>query len=159
MEKINIICVDDQREVLSAVLKDLSSLADIFQLEDCESANETLALMDELDAQGEHIALLISDHVMPEKTGIELLSEVFVDPRFRHTKKILLTGQATHVDTINAINHAGIDRYFEKPWQAEDLLKAAKILITHYVFDVGLDYQDYQSGLDTQTVLERLSVS
>ena len=37
MEKINIICVDDQREVLSAVLKDLAPLADIFHIEDCEA--------------------------------------------------------------------------------------------------------------------------
>lgn len=30
MEKLNIICVDDQREVLSAVLKDLAPLNDFF---------------------------------------------------------------------------------------------------------------------------------
>ena len=40
MEIINIICVDDQREVLSAVLQDLSPLADYFNIEDCESAIE-----------------------------------------------------------------------------------------------------------------------
>lgn len=67
MEKINIICVDDQREVLDAVLKDLASLSKVFHIEDCESADEALALMDDLDAEGEHIALVISDHVMPEE--------------------------------------------------------------------------------------------
>lgn len=159
MEKINIICVDDQREVLSAVLKDLSVLSSVFHIEDCESAKEALELMDALDAEGEHIALLISDHVMPEKTGVELLTEVSVDPRFRHTKKILLTGQATHNDTIDAINNARIERYFEKPWQADVLLNAAKKLITHYVFDVGLDHGDYLIGLDTNVILERLSVN
>ncbi len=159
MEKINIICVDDQPEVLCAVLKDLSVLSDIFNLEGCESPSEVLALMDALDADGEHVALLISDHVMPEKTGVQLLSEISHDPRFRHTKKILLTGQATHIDTIDAINHAQIDRYFEKPWQPEPLLKTTQTLITHYVFDAGLDYQDYGSALNTEVILERIATS
>ena len=156
MDKLNVICVDDQREVLSAVLQDLEPLAAWLNIEDCESADEVLALMDDLDAEGEHIALLISDHVMPGKTGVELLSEVHRDRRFAHTKKILLTGQATHTDTINAINAAGINQYFEKPWQAEVLVDAIKRLVTEYIFDVGLDYTEFQSHLDQQVVLERL---
>ena len=118
MEKLNLICVDDQREVLSAVVQDLEPLASWLNIEDCESAQEVLDLIDELDAEGEHITVIVSDHVMPGKTGVELLTDVFHDSRFPNTKKILLTGQATHTDTINAINAAGIDRYFEKPWQA-----------------------------------------
>ncbi|WP_407330524.1 response regulator [Enterovibrio sp. 27052020O] len=156
MEKVNIICVDDQREVLDAVLKDLAPLAVAFHIEDCESADEALALMDDLDAEGEHVALIISDHVMPEKTGVELLTEVSLDPRFRATRKVLLTGQATHADTIEAINSARIERYFEKPWQASALQEAAKKLVTHFVFDSGLDYRDYQPVLDTQVILDRL---
>lgn len=53
MEKLNIICVDDQREVLSAVLQDLEPLSRWINIEDCESADEALDLMDDLDAQGE----------------------------------------------------------------------------------------------------------
>ncbi|MCC4797305.1 hypothetical protein BCT30_06440 [Enterovibrio norvegicus] len=156
MEKINIICVDDQREVLSAVLKDLAPLADIFHIEDCESADEALELIDELDAEGEHVALIISDHVMPGKTGVELLTEVSAGTRFSHTRKMLLTGQATHADTIEAINSACIDRYFEKPWKAELLCDAAKALVTQYIFDLGIDYRDYQDALDTTVVFARL---
>ena len=106
MDKLNLICVDDQREVLSAVLQDLQSLSQWLNIEDCESADEVLELMDELDAEGEMIALIISDHVMPGKTGVELLTEISKDSRFIHTRKVLLTGQATHTDTINAINSA-----------------------------------------------------
>ncbi len=59
MDKLNLICVDDQREVLSAVLQDLQSLSQWLNIEDCESADEVLELMDELDAEGEMIALII----------------------------------------------------------------------------------------------------
>lgn len=156
MDRLNVICVDDQREVLSAVLQDLESLSDWLNIEDCESAAEVLELMDELDAQGEHIAVLVSDHVMPGKTGVELLTEVSQDSRFVETKKILLTGQATHTDTINAINQAGIDQYFEKPWKAQILVEAIRTLTTEYIFDVGLDYSDYHQHLDQNVVLKRL---
>lgn len=157
MDKLNIICVDDQREVLSAVLKDLSSLNEFFHVEDCESADEALELMDELDAEGEYIALVISDHVMPGKTGVELLTEISQDARFIRTKKVLLTGQATHQDTISAINRARIESYFEKPWKADALLLTARSLITEYIFDMGLDYQPWIDILDNSVVFRRLS--
>ena len=156
MEKLNIICVDDQREVLSAVLKDLAPLNDFFNVEDCESADEALELMDDLDAEGEFIALVISDHVMPGKNGVELLTDVTNDSRFIKTKKILLTGQATHQDTIAAINQARIESYFEKPWDAETLVNCARTLLTEYIFDMGFDYQEWGEILDNTTVLRRL---
>ncbi|EMD79444.1 chemotaxis protein CheY [Vibrio diabolicus E0666] len=156
MEKLNVICVDDQREVLSAVLQDLEPLHQWLNIEDCESAGEVLELMDELDAEGEMIALIISDHVMPGKTGVELLTDVSQDSRFVRTRKVLLTGQATHTDTINAINSAGIDRYFEKPWQASQLIECVRNLVTQYIFDMGLDYTQYHEHLDQSVVFERL---
>ncbi|MBY8071827.1 response regulator [Vibrio fluvialis] len=156
MEKLNIICVDDQREVLSAVLQDLEPLATWLNIEDCESAYEVLDLMDDLDAQGEHIALIISDHVMPGKTGVDLLTEVAEDSRFKGTKKVLLTGQATHSDTINAINAAGIDRYFEKPWNTKALVECVRSLVTEYVFERGMDYTEWHDHLDQKIVLARL---
>lgn len=156
MEKLNLICVDDQREVLSAVLQDLSPLKVWVNIEECESADEALTLLDDLDSEGEHIALVISDHVMPGKNGVELLTDISHDYRFLRTKKVLLTGQATHQDTITAINHARIESYIEKPWDANELLVLATRLITEYVFDKGLDYTDYQDHLDQKVVLDRL---
>ena len=156
MSKFNVICIDDQREVLSAVLQDLQPLSTWLNIEECESADEALELMEELDAEGQRIALVISDHVMPDKSGVELLTEIASDSRFTSTRKILLTGQATHTDTINAINQAGIDHYFDKPWVSETLVACVRKLVTHYVFDTGLDYMAYQTYLDSGVVLERL---
>ncbi|WCE28641.1 response regulator [Vibrio sp. SCSIO 43137] len=156
MEKLNLICVDDQREVLSAVLQDLERLSNWLNIEDCESADEALELMDDFDADGEFVAVVISDHVMPGKTGVELLTEISKDDRFSQTKKILLTGQATHQDTITAINLARVESYFEKPWNADVLCERVRTLVTEYIFDKGLDYTDYQNELDQSVVLQRL---
>ncbi|MGD8171285.1 response regulator [Vibrio sp. TRT 21S02] len=156
MEKLNVICVDDQREVLSAVLQDLEPLLSWLNIEDCESADEVLELMDDLDAEGEHIAVVVSDHVMPGKTGVELLTEISQDVRFPATRKILLTGQATHTDTINAINRAGINHYFEKPWNADALIEAIRNLVTEYILEQGLDYENWHGELDQEVLLKHL---
>ena len=43
MKKLNILCVDDQREVLAAIKKDLEIFTPAFTINDCESAAEAEA--------------------------------------------------------------------------------------------------------------------
>jgi len=156
MEKINIICVDDEREVLESVSRDLDYFSDIFNIEECESAFECLQLLEELDAQQEYVALIISDHIMPEKSGVELLTEVAKDNRFIGTKKLLLTGLATQADTIQAINNAKLDNFLEKVWDPKELLQMVKELITEYIVEKGIDYEDYIEKLDAPTLYRLL---
>lgn len=156
MEKIYIICVEDQPEVLNSVIKDLAPFEERFIIEGCESALEAEELLDEIDADGDYAGLLVCDHVMPDKTGVEFLIEVNDDNRFPHTKKLLLTGLATHQDTINAINNAAIDRFIEKPWEPEVLHQYVSILLTQFILDQGLNYERYLDLLDKTTLFERL---
>ena len=155
MKNINIICVDDQSEVLDSVIRDLRSLEDFFRIEGTESSEDCLSLIDEIDSRGEQVGLVISDHVMPT-SGVELLKTIFNDSRFSNTKKILLTGQANHADTIKAINEAGIHSYFEKPWNAEELLNTVKSLLTQYILKTGIDHTEYMPVLDQAVLLEYL---
>ncbi|MFT6986843.1 MAG: two-component system chemotaxis response regulator CheY [Psychromonas sp.] len=152
MDKINIICVDDEREVLESVSRDLEYFSDLFNIEECESAFECLQLLDELDAQQEYVGVIISDHVMPEKSGVELLTEVASDNRFLGTKKLLLTGLATQADTIKAINNAKLDNFLEKVWDPQELLQTVKELLTEFIVEQGIDYEDYIEKLDAPTL-------
>lgn len=156
MDKIYIICVDDQPEVLNSVLEDIGSLEEKFFIEGCESAEEAEELMQEIDAKGNLVGLVISDHVMPNKNGVEFLTEVKESDMYPNLKKILLTGLATHEDTIRAINKAEIDYYFAKPWVKHDLLLKVKHLLTAFILDTGLDYQDYMIYMDQQLLYRRL---
>lgn len=156
METINIICVDDQQEVLDSVMRDLRPLTPLVRLEEASGSVDCLKLMDQIDEDGDHIAIVISDQVMPGETGTDLLRKVTKDPRFSKTRKVLLTGQATHADTINAINDGHIDNYVEKPWQPERLLTIVKRLLTIYLLENGLDYHPYMSILDNETLFSRL---
>lgn len=156
MEKITIICVDDEREVLESVSRDLAYFSEFFTIEECESAQECLELLEELDAQQEYVALVISDHVMPGKNGVELLTEIEKDGRFIGTKKLLLTGLATQADTIRAINKAHLDNFLEKVWDPDELLQISKELITEFIIEKGIDYEDYIKKLDSNTLYRLL---
>ncbi len=156
MSKPYIICVDDQREVLAALKKDLNFFASHFRIEECESTAEADEILNELDADGTHISLVVCDHIMPGETGIDFLARLSADNRFVAVKKMLLTGLATHEDTIRAINNASIDFYISKPWDSEALIHSIKILLTRFIVGSDLDFQDFIPILDQQTLYKEL---
>jgi signal transduction histidine kinase len=123
-----IICVDDQPAVLHSLMIQLeSAVGDICEIETTESAEEALELMKELHENGERIEMIISDEVMPGMQGSQFLE--LAHQRFPDSIKIMLTGQAGLDAVAYAINHAGLDRYFPKPWEYEDLQLTIKGLL------------------------------
>ena len=156
MESLVIICVDDQREVLSGVARDLSILEPYVRIEECESAKEAQSLLNELDIEGRPVALIVCDHIMPEISGVDFLSGLVTDRRFPHVKKLLLTGQATHKDTIEAVNNARIDFYIEKPWDPDPLVAVCRRLLSEFLFDTGLYSEAFRKLVDPQVLLKRL---
>jgi len=159
MAKPNIICVDDQRDVLATLKKELQFFRDHIKIYYCESADEAAKILDEIDTEGGYVAVIVCDHVMPGNSGVEFLSQVNNDARFPHTKKLLLTGLATHEDTIEAINKANIDRYIGKPWDTHDLIKKVRVLLTEFILEEGLDYNEYLPVLDQETLFAQLRKS
>lgn len=65
------------------------------------------------------VDMVISDHLMPNMTGLELLKTV----RTRHPDcvRIMLTGHADMQTAIKAINHGEIYRFLSKPWDDTEL--------------------------------------
>jgi len=156
MTKPYILCIDDQREILAALKKDLSGLEDYFQIDYCESTSEAKELLAQTDTNGVFTALIICDHVMPNQNGIDFLTELREDTRFARIPAILLTGLATYQDTINAINDAGIQAYIEKPWNKTELLKYAQKLYSRSIVNSGLDYRSFLPVLDQGILLNEL---
>ncbi|MFW5845913.1 MAG: response regulator [Planctomycetota bacterium] len=151
-----IVCVDDQTEVLNAVGKDLEELGEHLNICECDSAADARSVLDEAAEQAQPVAVILADCVMPEEDGVSLLTAIRDDARFPHTRCILLTGQASHGQTIEAINAAHIDRYLAKPWRPEELQQAVREQFTHWVLDSGADWQRYRSILDQDVLLKRL---
>ena len=115
-----IVCVDDEEGVLRVLRAQLGArIGHECQILTARSGDEAVALFDELSRDGESIALVIADQIMPGMKGVELLEEVH--KRSPGTTKILLTGQAGLDAVVAAINKAGLNRYIPKPWDEPDL--------------------------------------
>lgn len=156
MKKINVICVDDQRDVLASVSRDLRPFSDWIIVEECESADEALEVLKEIEEKDKPLGLIVCDHIMPGTLGVDFLTKVEKSDSFKHIKKILMTGQATHQDTIDAINFAKIDGYIEKPWDGEKFRAICRRLLTEYIFDAGLNPLEYTSYADPEVMMRRM---
>jgi diguanylate cyclase (GGDEF)-like protein len=131
MSREHIVCVDDEEGVLTALRQQLGArFGGECQIAVARSADDALELMDVLEREGEQVACVIADQIMPGKKGVELLEEV----HRRHPRaiKILLTGQAGLDAVVYAINNAGLHRYIPKPWDEPDLRMTVENLLAKW---------------------------
>ncbi len=128
LEKNYIICVDDEQSILNQLSMQLEeAFGEMCTVENAESAEEAIELIDEITAEGGSIMLVISDQVMPGMPGDRLLQQV--NSKFPNTRKMLLTGYAGLESAMYAINNAGLDKYLEKPWNKDEFLNIVRQLI------------------------------
>ncbi len=120
-----IICVDDDRTILMSLKAQLRfCLGDRYHIEVAESAAEAEELIEELFDDGENVAVVISDWLMPEVKGDEFL--IALHQQHPQIVKIMLTGHADEEAILRAQQEAGLDACFTKPWVKEELV--SKIL-------------------------------
>jgi serine phosphatase RsbU (regulator of sigma subunit) len=143
MKKAVILCVDDEKMVLSSLKSELKeSLDNEYIIEVCEDPTESIEIFKELIENGYDIPLIISDYVMPVMKGDELLKNFhLISPE---TNKIMLTGQATTEGVTNAVNWARLYRYIGKPWESNDLCLTVKQAIKSYYQAKQLNEQNVQ---------------
>lgn len=138
MAKKVIICVDDEKIVLDSLKKEIiSSIGNGFIIEVAESGEEALELYEELTSDKIEVCLIISDYIMPEMKGDELLRRIRLMNNDVYT--IMLTGQATIQGVVNAINNAGLYRYMSKPWEPNDLSLTIQEALKSYEKDIELE--------------------
>ncbi|WP_449419431.1 adenylate/guanylate cyclase domain-containing protein [Phormidium nigroviride] len=143
MTKNVIICVDDELTILTSLKAELrKSLSNDYIIEIAEGGEDALELLKELMAENYEIPLIISDYVMPEMKGDELLRRVHdISPK---TLKVMLTGQATIEAVANAVKYAKLYRYLAKPWQNEDLILTVREAIYSYHQDRNIAKKNAQ---------------
>ena len=120
-ERDYIVCVDDEQAVLNQLSAQLSRRFGSDYRVECARVGGGGAGPDRrADAPATDVQLVICDQVMPGMKGDRFLE--IVTRAWPEIMKILLTGEAGLDSAIYAINHAGLHRYIEKPWEAEDLM-------------------------------------
>ena len=107
-----ILVVDDElavRRALSLVLETAG-----YSVFSAESGRRALEILRE-----EPIDLVLSDHHMPQMSGIDLLKLV----RVRHPEvvRIILTADERPETTVRSINESEVYRFIRKPWNDPDL--------------------------------------
>ncbi|MBP8807545.1 MAG: diguanylate cyclase [Kofleriaceae bacterium] len=126
-----ILCVDDEEGVLHALRQQLGArFGHECEIATASSGHDALELLDELERDGERIAVVIADQIMPGMKGVDLLE--LVDRRSPSTTKILLTGQAGLDAVVSAINRANLNHYLAKPWDEASLRLAVENLLRQY---------------------------
>ena len=153
---LTLLCVDDEAVVLDAVVRDLAPFEDAFRVETALSADEACGIVAALPGQGRTLALALCDHLMPGLSGTDFLIALNADPATRPARKILLTAQAGHEDTIRALNQGGLDHYIAKPGQPDALRAVIRDQLTSFVIERQLDPLPYLAVLDTARLAESL---
>lgn len=125
-----ILLVDDEEMVVTSI-KSFLSLETDYDVVAFTSPKDALEYLRE-----HKVDLVISDYLMPDMDGIELLANVKeLQP---DATRVLLTGYADKENAIKAINDVGLYQYIEKPWENDDL----KLII--------------RNGLEKTVLLKRL---
>jgi len=107
-----ILVVDDELPVRLALTRTLGEAG--YTVVGTSSGREALELL-----QKHPVDLIISDHYMPEMSGIDLLKLVRV--RHPHVVRIILTGDKDPELALRSINESEVYRFIRKPWNDSDL--------------------------------------
>src|SRR5690349_8927459 len=107
-----ILIVDDEENVCNALRRSLRKEGyELF------FANEPAKGLELLKTTP--VDLVLSDHLMPNMTGLEFLK--LVRDRYPNCMRMMLTGHADMQTAIAAINQGEIYRFLTKPWDDTEL--------------------------------------
>ncbi|MCC5926089.1 MAG: response regulator [Bacteroidetes bacterium] len=151
-----IMCIEDESEVLEAILRDLEMFEDYFRIEAAQSVDEAKEVLKVLINDGLKPALFICDHKMPGTTGVDYLVELSREEATSKAARMLLTGQAGQQDTIKAVNQAGLHYYLPKPWKPAELQRIVTELLTDFVSKNEDNLMAYMAVLDAEKLSEAM---
>ena len=102
-----ILVVDDEEQVRTALTRLLEREG--YTVTSAEGPTEGLEIL-----RQQPIKLVISDHNMPDMSGIEFFS--LIRERHPHVCRIMLTGDPERETIIRAVNEGEVYRFLPKPW-------------------------------------------
>lgn len=151
--KPTILCVEDERIVLDRLKDELKeALGEKYMIEIAESGEEALEVFTELLEENVEVPLVISDYIMPQMKGDDLLQRIHtISPK---TFKVMLTGQVTTEAITHVVNHAKLYRYIAKPWEQEDLKLTVTEAVRSYFQEkkLALFYADLETKIAERTL-------
>lgn len=137
-QEANLLIVEDTREMLDFLIKNLGQKFKVFG---AANGKEALKLLEDTT-----IDIILSDVAMPEMDGFELLYNIRSDKMLCHIPLILLSAQSNINSKIAGLEY-GADAYIEKPFSInhvaatiESLLKNRRLLFERFSAMPNLNY-------------------
>jgi DNA-binding NtrC family response regulator len=156
MNNIYILCIEDEPEVLEAVIRDLAPFEEKFPIESASNVSEARQVVNEVILKNGKLGLVVCDHIMPGEDGVSFLVSLEKDERTQPSRKVLLTAQAGLQATIEAVNKANLSHYIAKPWKADALQEIAKRELTEFVLKEETDLIPFMTILDAEKLGEKI---
>jgi two-component system NtrC family sensor kinase len=124
MEKIKILFVDDEQNVLNALKRLFAD--DDYTILTSTTGFEGLDIIQEESPQ-----IIVSDYRMPGINGIDFLRKAYI--RNPDAIRIILSGYADTAVVIEAINEGQIYKLIPKPWNDDELKIAISNAVDRYL--------------------------
>ena len=121
LEKTSILIVEDEPAIIELVTFSLRET-----LWDVRSVQNVADAWDAISFRLPHLILL--DWMLPDQTGLRLLSRIRADRNFQDIPVIMLTAKSMEEDKIAGLN-TGADDYVTKPFSPRELLARSKALL------------------------------
>jgi two-component system phosphate regulon response regulator PhoB len=120
-EKTRVLVIEDEPAIVELVTYSLrEALWDVCSVPNAAEAWSFIT------ASQPHLILL--DWMLPDQTGLRLLSRIRADRHFQHIPVIMLTAKSMEEDKLAGLNN-GADDYITKPFSPRELLARSKALL------------------------------
>ena len=121
LDKTTVLIVEDEPAIVELVTYSLREAA-----WNCQSVQNVADAWNFIQHQTPHLILL--DWMLPDQSGLRLLSRIRADRQFGALPVIMLTAKSMEEDKIAGLNN-GADDYVTKPFSPRELLARSKALL------------------------------
>ena len=127
-EKGKILVVEDNPDMQDLIQSVLGNNYECIFANDGQIAWNLLGSQDE---SIENIELILSDYMMPNMDGYQLLEKIKNHPNWQQFPVVMLTARAAEKDKLAALR-MGVDEYLTKPFSPDELIVRIENLITNF---------------------------
>ena len=123
LKQMNILILDDEEKICDLVKAFLNSMG---KWNSIVIANNTLQATQKL--QNQRFDLLILDHVLPGKLGIEFAETLRSTVKFQNLKILVISGYLQQDDVLRSVD-LGIKHILVKPFSRQQLIEKVKLVL------------------------------
>jgi len=120
-----ILVVEDSGAMRALIGSALEDLEDKLEIDEADSGFAALRLLPRRSYD-----LIVTDINMPDINGLELVSFVKRDPRYRHTPLVIVSTEGSERDRDKGLE-LGASAYLVKPFAADELRRLVLDLLSH----------------------------